>query len=575
MSESATEARPPLPEGLGSGLRSKLGAVRRKLVRVEVTRRLAVALSVAVVGLALFVSIDWLVDLPMRIRIGVLAGLGSLVAILLLRAAIALLTQRRDEESVALMVEHKEPGFRSRLIASVQFARGKATVPDREAQAMVERMVGDTEIFAKPLALTEVVNTGPLKKALCLLLLVAGLAGAGYYAGGAITQDLLKRAFLSDLPVPRATRVVWTSGDLKIGIGDSVTVEAQAEGHEPAHGTLRLRSASGGKRSVRMERRDGEEGRYAATIENVQESFTYVAALNDGRSERRKVRALPRPTVMDLIGQQTYPSYTNLPPSMHKPGEFLLFPESTLSLTITANQPLRSGALRLLGGQGQVVTSIDPETPNTLHAEFMVTDLNLTGFTVELTDSEEMVSQDATVYRVDILRDEPPKVRIVKPSRQRELVTAEARVLVGYQAEDRFGIEKLVLAYRVDEDESVQYLDLPMSAKGVKKVSEGYDWHLEEIAPALTVGVEIVFWIEAYDQNADTAVGKSSSRILKVVTPREKRDDLLSRVGDSLGRIDQATDDQERLNSVLANWIRSQASLSAPVPNPTDNNGNE
>jgi hypothetical protein len=278
---------------------------------------------------------------------------------------------------------------------------------------------------------------------------------------------------------------------------------------------------------------------------------------------------------MELIGQQTYPSYTNLPPSRHKPGEFLLFPESTLSLTITANQPLRSGALRLLGGQGQVVTSIDPETPNTLHAEFMVTDLNLTGFTVELTDTEEMVSQDATVYRVDILRDEPPKVRIVKPSRQRELVTAEARVLVGYQAEDRFGIEKLVLAYRVDEDESVQYLDLPMSAKGVKKVSEGYDWQLEEIAPALTVGVEIVFWIEAYDQNADTAVGKSSSRILKVVTPREKRDDLLSRVGDSLGRIDQATDDQERLNSVLANWIRSQAPLSAPVPNPTDNNGNE
>jgi hypothetical protein len=222
-----------------------------------------------------------------------------------------------------------------------------------------------------------------------------------------------------------------------------------------------------------------------------------------------------------------------------------------------------------------VVTSIDPETPNTLHAEFTVRDLNLTGFTVELTDTEEMVSQDATVYRVDILRDEPPKVRIVKPSRQRELVTAEARVLVGYQAEDRFGIEKLVLAYRVGEDDPAHYLELPISAKGARTVSEGYDWHLEEIAPALMVGDEIVFWIEAYDQNADTAVGKSGSRILKVVTPREKRDDLLGRVGDSLGRIDQATDDQERLNTVLADWIRAQAPLSTPVPNPTKNNDDE
>lgn len=575
MSEAVTDAPSRMPKGLASSLRSKLGAVRRKLVRVEVIRRLAIALSVALVGLALVLAVDWWVDLSMQVRGGVLGGLGALVALLLLRAVVALGTQRRDEESVALMVEHMDPGLRSRLIASVQFARGKATVPDAGAQAMVERMVEDTESYAEPLAFSNVVNTGPLQRALVALLLLGGLAAGGYYAGGAITRDLLKRAFLSNLPVPRATRVVWTSGDLKIGIGDSVTVEARAEGHAPDRGTLRLRYASGRKEKLSMEVREREPGlprhgaattgRYAGTLENVQESFSYVVALHDGRSERHRVRALARPTVTALSGVQTYPAYTNLSPSDHQPGEFLLFPGSVFELTITSSQPLREGAVRLLGGSAMVDSEVDARDPHILHARFAAPD-NLTGFTVELLDTEEMASRDATVYRVDILSDEPPKVRIVRPSRQRELVTATARVLVGYEAEDRFGIERLALAYTIGEGGAVQRFDLPIAQVGAKKVAELYDWELGEIAPALKVGEEIQFWIEAYDQNEDTAVGKSAVRILKVVTAREKRDDLLSRVGDSLGRIDQATDDQERLNSVLATWIRAQAHLPDPEP---------
>ena len=89
-----------------------------------------------------------------------------------------------------------------------------------------------------------------------------------------------------------------------------------------------------------------------------------------------------------------------------------------------------------------------------------------------------------------------------------------------------------------------------------------FDWELGQIEPPLQVGDEIEFWLEAYDQNDSTKEGKSASRILKVVTPREKRDDLLSRVGDSLGRIDRVTDDQDRLNTALAEWIRAQRDLS-------------
>lgn len=544
--------------GLGSSLERKLGAVRRKLVSVEVIRRLALALSVALLGLAALAAVDFWAELPMSVRTSCLVALAGIVALLLLWAFIGLFSQRRDVETLALMVEDNEPGFRSRLIASVQFLKGKASVPNEAAQGMVTRLVEDTESFARPLTLTEVVNTQRLWRALIIAVLLLGLAAGGYFAGGALTQDLLKRAFLSDIPVPRDTRVVWVTGDLKVGIGDSVTVEAVVEGDFPAGGELRLRFASGEEREVELERIKDVPGRYRTTMENVQETFHYVAAINDGRSERQQVRVLPRPSVEALVGTQRYPDYTNLEPATHRPGEFLLFPGSQIELTITASQPLRSGALKLHGGGvNQVTSTVDPDDSRKLHAKFTVKDDGLAGFSVDLLDEEEMASQDATVYRVDLLRDEPPKARLVRPTRQRTLVTEKARVLIAYEAEDRFGIDRVELCFSRQADLSeVTRVKLPIASKGVRKVEETFDWSLTTLDSPLQVGDEVSFWIEAFDQNSRTSSGASGRRILKVVTPAEKRDDLLSRVGDSLGRVDRATDDQERLNAVLAEWIR-------------------
>ena len=44
--------------------------------------------------------------------------------------------------------------------------------------------------------------------------------------------------------------------------------------------------------------------------------------------------------------------------------------------------------------------------------------------------------------------------------------------------------------------------------------------------------------------------------ILKVVTPEEKRADLLGRTSDALGSVDEATNDQENLNKDLESIIR-------------------
>jgi hypothetical protein len=569
MSEPATEASATRPK-LGENVRRNIALLRVKLVRFEVVRRLALALAVGIVGLSFLLVADWWVDFAMDVRLALLLGLGVLVAVLMGRALAALVTQQRDDEAIALMVEREEPGFRSRLIASVQFGEGKAAVLDASGQKMVQGMIDDTEDFASPSRFANVVNPGPLKRALAVLFVLGALGAGGYFAGGVVTRDLLKRAFLSDIPVPRATRIVGTSGDLKMAIGDSVTLEVEVEGDQPSSGTLDLRFGSGSKKEIRMEAVDGQQGHYAATIENVQESFTYVARVRDGKSNRHQVQAFPRPMVEELVGQQTYPAYTKLDPGEHKPGEFLLFPGSKLDLTITSTLPLESGTVRLLGAEGQVTTKVDEDNSRLLRASFTVPERDLSGFMVSLLDTNQMESKDATVYRLDIIRDEPPKVRIVRPSRQLELVTQVATVLLSFEAEDRFGVERVSLHYAVAGSEP-RSLDLPIASPGSEAINGQFKWALGEVEPPLQVGDEIEYWVEAHDQNAETPAGKSARKLLKVVTAQEKRNDLLARAGDFLGRVGETTDAQERLNVELEEWIRSQTTLSNPEPPETQN----
>ena len=78
--------------------------------------------------------------------------------------------------------------------------------------------------------------------------------------------------------------------------------------------------------------------------------------------------------------------------------------------------------------------------------------------------------------------------------------------------------------------------------------------------PGLAEGDEIEYWLEASDQNtAGPNIGSSEHLLLRVVTPEEKRADLLGRTSEALGSIDEATTDQEILNKDLETIIRKNS----------------
>ncbi len=312
---------------------------------------------------------------------------------------------------------------------------------------------------------------------------------------------------------------------------------------------------------------------FSQSIANVQESFEYRFKLNDGTSRWQKVEALPRPSVSDITCTQVYPAYTNKQPANRLAGDLSLLAGSKLQVKIAANKPVRAGVVMLAGLNTRVPATVDAKDHKTLTAAFDIPAEKLNGFAVHLTDEDGIESRDEATYRIDVVPDKPPVVRITWPDRSDMLVTQKALVLLRYEASDDFGIQRVQLHFKVDKTGGQeQIVDLPLKRKPEDKgpatsIKDRFDWPLGNAQPLAPEGSVIEFWVEAMDNNnvtADGGKGLSEHFTLKVVSQAELNQDLLSRMNEYFHQFESTTSDQETTSDALGNIL-----LGKPATRPT------
>ena len=569
-------------------LSRRLSSAGNKIVATEFLRRLATTVALGLLLFSLALLFDWFAELSVNNRQILLVAISLVTAGHAIWTLACLVTQQRSQEELALMVENDHPGFDSRLISAVQFAAGKAAVPANAPSSMIKAMVTETEREARRFRFGNIVDRRKMARAILLLIGTVILAGSGgVIIGKQNLEILLARAFGATTPIPRETRIIKVPGEIRVGIGDTIelnfTAQSIAEGVElPEEGELSVKYINGRKETLLLPRKktnagdytlasdesnktikpvlvqgQNPTGTYAVTIADIQESFDFQATINDARTAKIKVTALERPKVAGIKGIQTYPSFTGNPPTEHSPGDFTLFPGGELKLEIASTKDLSEAELQLIGTDTRIPVKIDSADSKVSTIQFTVPPENLSGFSLSLTDTEGMQSRDNVVYRVSLLADRAPEIRITYPKRAEEMATRNARFLIHYEATDRFGIASMNLRYRRGSAEP-QSLPIVIPQDTPKSVNGKLDWDLTKLQPGLTEGDVLEYWLEATDQNAASAnTGSSEHLLVRIVTPEEKRADLLGRASDALGTVSETTTDQERLNNDLETVIRS------------------
>jgi len=547
---------------------TKISRVRRKHSLVQMLQGVAAALAVLVLLLAAGMLLDWFFELPQWLRAMLLAADVAAIAYVLLWHVVRPVFFGPDDEDIALLVERHMPQFRTSLIASVQLSRPGA-IPPGCSRAIVRAMIARTERMAEPLDFAGVIRLDAMLRTQALAALIVLLGMAVFVAGGNTAAELLKRAFLSDVPVPRNTRITCLTLNRTIAIGDGITLEAVAEGVVPRSGTVDLRYQSGRHQQFSMEPVNGaatrpatvpaDSGRFARTIDNVQESFSYRIRLNDAQTRWYRITALPRPAVVAIRFTQEYPAYTRRPAEQRSPGDLSLLAGSTLRVDVKASKPLRAAVVRLVGLEQDKPMTVGTDKTQAW-AVVNIPARGLSGLSLRMMDEDGITSRAETVYPIDIVLDKEPTVRITWPDRKEELVTRQARVLVGFEATDDFGVDKIFLRHKYDTEElsAARSIELePGSEPDRRRIRKAYEFDLGALKPMPSEGSVIEYWIEVHDANNVTGPGKASSEHYraKVVSEMDKRADLMNRLNDHLGTVEYVTQDQEKLSQQLGGLI--------------------
>ncbi len=276
-------------------------------------------------------------------------------------------------------------------------------------------------------------------------------------------------------------------------------------------------------------------------------------------SRAYQVTVVPRPSMASIQCEQTFPAYTGLPKTKRAPGDLTLLAGSKLSIQATATDDIQKAFIRLAGLSNDVPLQVSASNPRELHGAFDIPGKGLSGFSIEMVAVNGMETRDPAVYRIDVVPDRAPKVRILYPDRREELVTRQAVQPIAFEATDDFRLAQARLRYRVGESEEaeIKTIQLDVGTNAVKEMKNRYEWSIRDFQPPLAEGTRIEFWIEMQDNNDVTGpgIGVTEHQLLRVVSENEKRADLLNRAGDFLGTINDVTGDQEKLNFTLGTLI--------------------
>ena len=540
-------APPTTAAHLGS-LHQRIRSVRSKRQTVKALTGAALATSVVVGVFTAEAILDRLVNLPWLARAVVFLGCLGGAAFLLWRESVNPLRKRLDDDAVALLIEHGLPAFRTRFIASIQLARDERN----RASSLVRALVVQTARLADTLDFRNVVKIARLRRIALRCVGIVAVTCTLLVFGGDAGVILLKRALLFNVALPGWTRILSVTGAKNIGVGEDLKIEVTAGGVLPSQGRVLTANASGQKREFALVPDPQKPGQFAAVIRSPQESFSYFVKLGDATSPAFQVKTFARPTVAEVACEQVYPAYVGVPPVPRMVSDLALLVGSRLVVTVKASMGISKASLRLAGLDREVPMRGDPKDPTVLHGEIEIPPKDLTGFSVRLVSRDGIESGEGVVYRVDLVPDREPSVKIVVPARREEAATPQAVLRIAFEAKDDFGISLAALHFTVDQG-AEKTIGFDLGPRAEKTVTRRFEWKLGSLQPQAGAGSTIEFWITVADNNTATGPGVAATEHYqtRIVSDDEKRLDMANRFRETMTGVSELTESQQELNRDL------------------------
>jgi hypothetical protein len=423
-----------------------------------------------------------------------------------------------DPLRVSLDVEAQHPELSSRLVSYTQFSDAAKNDP-HVSRELIEATRTEAVIRTSKLNFGEIINFAQLKK----LFVVAGCVMLLFAVMGAVNhghlQTLLKRLAGLDASYPTRTQIVDVTGDIKVRIGDTVSVIAEAAGVIPDGGNIFIKPVDGesGWKTLPLER-IGDGSTFERELKEVVKDHVYYVKIGDDQSARHHVRVVTAPQIVSAKVNLKYPSYLEKEAGQVESLSLEVPKGTTIDWQLSCDKPVKRLLVKTQreSAEDTIEAEIDPAGTS---ATFSMLADQPFKYTFEWTERESGndFEYDDVQHQVRVVVDKAPEVKLVWPKSD-GLATVHKTARVVATATDDHGLAEAWLVYTIGDSSKESRLPIHDFA-GARKQEFNFAWELKKSIQDLKPGVQIKLAVEVADRSPDAAEHRrrSATRKLTVV----------------------------------------------------------
>ena len=270
--------------------------------------------------------------------------------------------------------------------------------------------------------------------------------------------------------------------------------------------------------------------------------------------------------MQEIAFESASPAYTGLPPTQLSAGNLNLLAGSKLTIAGKSNQPLKRARLMLAGSDRSIEIKPGGDGRTGFSTMLDIPKEGLKSLWIELTNDQDVVSQNNTIYAVEIVPDKPPDIVFAAGQPDSVKLVPDQKPVLNFEIRDDFAVKEVFLCVQPhsslgegEEPDPNKARQIPIP---VPKPAAGLNFHYEWKNPGESVdwaeGQTFTYWIKAVDNNDVTGPGISfsSPREWSVVSLQTKRDELAGQLRRHAESIKDLSGVQEGVRSGLGELLK-------------------
>ena len=471
-------------------LKSRLRRVHRREQGLNLTMGVLLLCNwIAILFLVVF-AIDWLIRLPMFVRMIILVPLLVFPVVKAWRSGWRFFNFCFSSPRTALKVEDHYQNFESLLVSGMELSAPGAVSGTSEGMAAftVERAneAADQVDAEKVISFKGIGVPGLLGGLLLVFLCVFAALNFPLFKTAAT------RLFAPWVAIdyPTRTQIEVVDGEWIVKEGEGVSLVANILGEIPDNAKIILRTGKGKPRERTLAISGGVCEYEAQTVFR---SFDFSISAGDARSPWQTVRVVSAPRIERAEVTLEFPEYTQRPTETVDALTLTVPEGTTIKWKLSLDRPVDEAEFRPAEGEAQAL-DISADGRSITMQQLAA---GSRSYSFGWVDKEHGFTFSSPRHYLQVAPDRAPSVDLTSPA-ENLFATLQRNLDFAFRCRDDHGIGEVAITYRLDKAGEVK-VALP-----APKLSDGseqrIDWNYREALPDLEVGETVSFAIELADR---------------------------------------------------------------------------